>query len=178
MSSTFGVADTQPSPPSRKQRRAAAVKAFFSRSGTLDHDTLRPLSHIRFNWELTWCRETQAWRAEDDSFAGDLNRLIDDLARTSPPARYHDHEDRLAERVIANLGWPIRKENGRWIGEDYDAISEQGGFDDIDQHDLLLAAAGRIRTALDRGQLEYDDMESGHRLILGAVLAVILYHRF
>ena len=95
----------------------------------------------------------------------------------SPPARYHDNENRLAEYVRKNLKWPIRKEGKRWVGADYSSIIEQGGFDDFDQQDLVLAAAGRIRAAIDHGQQHFDDMEESHRRILGAVISIILYHR-
>jgi hypothetical protein len=54
--------------------------------------------------------------------------------------------------VVKHLKWPIRKEGKRWVGSDYNAIIQQGGFDDLDEKDLVLAAAGRIRTAIDRGQ--------------------------
>ena len=61
------------------------------------------------------------------------------------------------------------------MGEDYSAIIEQGGFDDVNDSDL--AAAGRIQAAIIRGQTRYDDMEESHRMMVGAVLAIILYHR-
>jgi hypothetical protein len=103
--------------------------------------------------------------------------MIVDLSGARPPARYHDNEDRLAEYARDKLKWPIRKERGRWVGHDYDFILEQSGFDDIDQTELLHAAAGRIRAALDRGQMHFDDMEESHRRMLGAILTIILYHR-
>ena len=40
----------------------------------------------------------------------------------------------------------------------------------------MLAAAGRIKAAIDRGQLTYEDMESSHRRMLSVVLSVILYN--
>jgi hypothetical protein len=138
---------------------------------------LRPLSHITLNWELTWDHATQQYEPEADSFASILNKTITDLAVIDPPERYHDHEDRLAEYVIANLGWPIRKERGRWVGADYHSILEQGGFEDIDQIELLRAAAGRVHAALERQQMHFDDMEESHQRMLGAVLTIILYHR-
>lgn len=154
------------------------VRAFFAWSNdTLDRLVLRPLSHITMNWELGWDHEAQAYEPETDSFAGILNRTIIDLSNASPPRRYHDNEDRLAHFVVENLGWPIRKERGRWIGADYQSILEQGGFHDIDQAELLQAAAGRVHAALDRGQMHFDDMEDSHRRMLAAVLTIILYHR-
>lgn len=155
-----------------------AVRAFLASSdGVLDRLVLRPLSHITLNWELIWDDETQAYAPEEDSFAAILNKTINDLTSTQPPARYHDNEDCLAQFVIEHLGWQIRKERGRWIGKDYDGILEQGGFHDIDQAELLQAAAGRIHAALDRQQMHFDDMERSHQRMLAAVLTIILYHR-
>ena len=153
------------------------VRRFFSNSGDLDVDVLRPLAHIRANWELIWDAENCGYAAEEDSFAELLNALVDDLATSSPPRRYHDNEDRLAEYVVSHLNWPIRKAGLRWVGADYGVILQHGGFHDIDESDLVLAAAGRIRAALDRGQLHFDDMEESHRRMLATVLAVVLYHR-
>ena len=150
---------------------------FFANSEFLDYEVLRPLSHIKGNWELTWDRINQRYVEEDDSYAGLLNVLIAEIVNATPPARYHDNEDRLAEYVRTNLKWPIYKVGNRWIGDDYRSIIEQGGFDDLDEENLVLAAAGRIRAAIDRGQQYYDDMEESHRRMLAAVLAVILYHR-
>ena len=114
---------------------------------------------------------------EENSYAAQLNRLVEELGSVAPPTKYHDNEDRLAEYVIKHLKWPIRKEGNRWVGEDYNVILQQGGFHDLDERDLVLAAAGRIRAAMDRGQTHYDQMEESHRRILAAVLATILYHR-
>ncbi len=66
--------------------------------------------------------------------------------------------------------------NGR--GDSYTVILEQGGFDDEDQQNLILAAAGRIIAAINYNQLHFDDMEKGHRNMLAEVLAIILYHRY
>ena len=41
---------------------------------------------------------------------------------------------------------------------------EQGGFSDDDQQNLLIAAAGRIKVAIDYNQLHFDDMEKGHQI--------------
>ncbi|MDR3529030.1 MAG: hypothetical protein P4L90_00535 [Rhodopila sp.] len=154
-----------------------AVRAFFARSDLLDHYVLRPLSHIHANWELSWDLEAERYEHEHDSFAQKLNLLIESLALTRPPSQYHDGEDSLAQYVVARLNWNIRKNGHRWVGADYDAILEQGGHGDIDQKELTLAAAGRIHAALARGQMHFDDMEKSHAGMLGAVLAIILYHR-
>ena len=103
----------------------------------------------------------------------------------APPQRYHDHEDRLGEFVKDRLKWPVRKVGNRWVrddygilrGDDYIALLEQGGFDDEAEAQLVLAAAGRIKAALDQGQNHFDAMEESHQRMLAGVLSVILYHR-
>jgi hypothetical protein len=154
-----------------------AVRKFFAWSDTLDHRVLRPLSHIHANWEVTWDHGAERYEHEHDSFAEKLNLLIEELANTQPPLRYHDNEDRLAQYVVAKLNWNIQKQGNRWVGADYDFILEQGGHNDIDQQDLILAAAGRIHAALARGQMHIDQMEESHARMLCAVLSIILYHR-
>lgn len=155
------------------------MKLFFANSDSdfLDLEVLRPLSHIKGNWELSWDSTTERYKEEQDSFAKLLNELIDDLDAASPPSRYHDNEDRLAEYVRDNLNWSIRKVGASWIGVDYDLIIEQGGFGDLEERNLVLAAAGRIRAAQVRGQFHYNEMEESHRKMLGSVLSVILFHR-
>jgi len=150
---------------------------FFADSDYLDHMVLRPLSHSRPNWELRWDRKTGTYLVEDDSYAGLLNDLLTELDNSSPPSRYHDNEDCLAEFVVKHLKWPIKKVRNRWVGMDYDTILEQGGIHDVDQANLLLAAAGRIHAAKRRGQIHFDEMEKSHRRMLGAVLTTILYCR-
>ena len=54
---------------------------------------------------------------------------------------------------------------------------EQGGFKTDGDSDLILAAAGRIKAAIERGQRHFDDMERSHQVVLAGVLAAILYHR-
>jgi hypothetical protein len=153
------------------------IVAFFAASDGLDRQVLRPLSHMRVNWETCWDNDRGAYRPEEDSFASDLNIVIADLAATKSPARYHDNEDALANYVIETLKWPIRKEQGRWVGADYQSILEQGGFEDLDQKELLAAAAGRVHAAIKFGQQHFDDMELSHQKMLSAILSIILYHR-
>ena len=153
------------------------ILSFFHRCEYLDYLVARPLSHIRPNWELIWDHENEKYLVEEESYSNLLNILISELCAVNPPSKYHDNEDRLAEHVISDLGWKVRKINGRWVGEDYEAILEQGSFSDIQQKNLVLAAAGRIRAAIVRGQLHFDDMEQGHQKILAGVLSCILYHR-
>ena len=74
-----------------------------------------------------------------------LTSLLKSWHGSIHPKVHHENEDCLAEYVIDNLNWKIKKVNGRWVGEDYAVILEQGGFNDIDQKNLILAAAGRIK---------------------------------
>ena len=153
------------------------MKSFFLQSIVFDHQVVRPLSHILPNWELTWDDTTGKYVEEEDSYAKLLNVLISELDSTIPPSKYHDNEDRLAEYVKKSLNWKIYKKGNRWLGMDNFSILEQGGFQDIDQNELLLAAAGRIKAAKNRGQFHFDDMEKSHREMLAAVITIILYHR-
>lgn len=153
------------------------LRQFFAHSDLLDHAVLRPLDHIAANWEVTWDHQAQRYEPEENSFSEQLNALIEEIAQATPPHQYHDNEDRLAQFVIKSLKWPIRKEGRRWVGVDYDSILEQGGFDDIDQKDLVVAATGRTVAALMHGQRHFDEMENSHRRMLGAVMSIILYHR-
>lgn len=153
------------------------IISFFEWCDFLDHLVTRPLSHIRPHWELIWDHENHKYIEVKDSYASMLNTLIDELSEVEPPKKYHDNEDCLAEHVISELGWNVRKEKGRWVGEDYGAILEQGSFNDIQQKNLVLAAAGRIRAALMRDQQHFDDMELSHQKMLANVITIILYHR-
>ncbi len=153
------------------------AKSFFGWSDLLDYMVNRELSHIRSNWEMTWDDSNDNYIPEEDSYAEALNKLFEEMSEVNPPLKYHDNEDRLAEYLQENSNWSIRKRNGRWIGAAYESILEQGGFGDVNQEQLILAAAGRIRAAIDREQTHFDDMEESHRYILAIVLIVILYHR-
>ena len=154
-----------------------AVRRFFARSDLIDHDVLRPLAHVKGNWDVSWDTKTQQYEHEEDSFAKYLNILVDDIAETAIPARYHDNEDVVANYLAKKPGSKIEKKGGRWIGEDYGWILEQGGFHDFDQAELLTSAIGRVGAALKHGQIHYDQMDQGHRLMLADVLTIILYHR-
>lgn len=85
------------------------LREFFARSDWLDHAVLRPLSHITLNWEATWDHGAMRYATEADSFADDLNAVIELIAAATRPSRYHDNEDRLAERVLRDMKWPIQK---------------------------------------------------------------------
>jgi hypothetical protein len=153
------------------------IKEFFSWSELFDYMVTRQLSHIRGNWELTRDHVAQEYEAEEDSYAELINRLVIELSELDPPLKYHDNEDRLAEYCKANLNWDIRTVGTRWVGSEYSSILEQGGFSDVNAGNLCLAACGRVKAALDRNQLHFDDMEEFHREMLADVVAIILYHR-
>ena len=160
-------------------------REFFKPSDFMEHEVLRPLSHIRANWELQIDSKTGRYLEEEDSFAALFNALIDELATTQPPLRYHDNEDRLGEHVQKHLNWKIQKSGSTWVNQDwtrlhpsdYLALLEQGGFDNKGVRNLVLAASGRVLAAIRRGQMHFDDMERSHQVILAGVLAAILYHR-
>jgi hypothetical protein len=153
------------------------VRAFFAQSEWLDRFVLRPLSHITLNWELTWDAELKVYEPEEDSFAADLNCVIDLICNCHNPANYHKHEDVLANYLVESGSWPTQKKGSKWIGANYQSILEQGAFQDYRQIDLIASATGRVYAALRFGQLDFDSMEDGHRTMLAAVMTIILYHR-
>ncbi|MBN9299456.1 MAG: hypothetical protein J0I41_20820 [Filimonas sp.] len=154
-----------------------AIVHFFANSSDLDVLSLRPLSHISMCWELIWDADRNEYEREEGTLAGLLNDLIIELAQCTVPTNYHENEDRLAKFVADNLNWRIKKEKGRWNGAAYESILEQGGFGDINQCDLVIAATGRVQAAIKHGQYRFDDMEFGHKKILAELIAIILYHR-
>jgi hypothetical protein len=153
------------------------ISKFFANCMWLDSSVLRPLSHIAPNWEASWDGDNQCYKAEADSFADDLNAIITQIANTENPMRYHDNEDNLAERVLRDLNWPIQKKGNFWSGADYQSILEQGSFDDIEQQNLITAATGRVQTAMELGQMHFDDMEQAHLNILAAIMTIAIYQR-
>jgi len=161
------------------------VRHFFEASDFTDHEVLRPLSHIRPNWELAIDSTTGIYVDEEGSFAWLLSHLIDELTLAVPPSRYHDTEDRLGEHVQKSLNWNIRKHCGIWVNadgvrlnpSDYLALLEQGAYKKDGDADLVEAASGRVWAAILRGQICFDEMERSHQVILAGVLAAILYHR-
>lgn len=154
------------------------IKEFLSNSEELDIYVTKQLSHIAPNWELTWNEEIDKYIEEEDSFAMLLNKLIGDLEQTEILEDYHEKEDIVARYVNTFLNWDIVKNGKRWEGAEYRTILNQGGFLDENQENLKFCAVGRIRVALQYGQFGFDDMESGHKKILGDILATILYHRW
>jgi hypothetical protein len=101
------------------------------------------------SWELFWDHEKNEYVREDGSFASLLNDLIEEMSAIIPPAKYHDNEDVLAQYVIEKLNWDIKKVGNRWIGGDYQSILEQGGFNDLEERNLVQAATGRVVAAID-----------------------------
>ena len=156
---------------------ARGIIAFFAQSDFLDRFVLRPLAHIAGNWEATWGGVDVGYLPEENSFAADLNAVIHLIADHPRPARYHDHEDRLAELVLNELKWPIQKKAGRWIGHDYEMILENGALHAFSSRELIAAACGRVHAALDFGQDHFDVMEERHQQILAAILTIIIYCR-
>ena len=153
------------------------AKVFFGGNELFDYLCLRPLSHVKGNWDISWDFGRKEYVSEDNSYADNVNFLFSELGDVIPPKKYHDSEDRLAFYLIDSLGWDLQKKGNRWIGADYRSILEQGGFKDIDQENLVLAVAGRIKAAVDRGQKSFDDMEISHQNMLATVVSIILYHR-
>lgn len=152
--------------------------SFFAASDSLDYLVLRPLSHIKPNWELSWGGEDELYMVEEDSFAADLNQLIKDLSFIEVNPNYHLHEDLVAEYQLAKSNWQIKKNGRLWIGHDYQSILEQGGFHDDNQKDLLRASVGRIQAAIKLNQLHFDQMETNHQKMLAGLLSIILFHRW
>jgi hypothetical protein len=161
-----------------------SIIEFFTPSDLIEHEILRPLSHIRNNWDVMLDYETGRYMDEDDSFGWLFNNLINELASTETLEKYHNSEDRLAEHVKQTLSWDIKKESGFWLNKDgtrihpsdYLATLEQGGFNVDGVSYLIVAAAGRIKAAIKNNQKHFDAMEKGHRTILAGVLSAILYH--
>ena len=153
------------------------IEDFFYKSSFLDMLVLKPLSHIREIWDLSWDGKLKRYLVEDDSFGEEINNLISELEKTVPPKNYHDNEDLLAEYLKERFNWDLKKINKKWTGAEYKVILEQGGFGDINEENLVLAASGRIHAAIKFGQNNFDAMENGHMFILANILSIILYHR-
>lgn len=140
---------------------------FFKARDFMEHEVFRPLSHIRGNWELIADQNTGRYMDEDGSFAWLFNHHTDRLAAANSPAKYHDSEDRLGEHVQQGLNWNIREKRGVRVNvkgntlqpSDYLAILEQGGFKTGSDNDLVEAAAGLVRAAINHGQKHFYGME-------------------
>jgi hypothetical protein len=151
---------------------------FFQQNDLFDHLVTRQLSHIKGNWELIWDHHNKRYKPEEDSFAKMINDLVVEISKLRPPSKYHDNEDRAIEicKAFSKLNF-IEKKGNRWVGGDYAWILEQAGLYDINDGDLCLAMSGRVKAALDRGQIHFDDMEESHRKMLADIIAIILFHR-
>lgn len=150
---------------------------FFQWSDWFDSRVTKQLAHVKSNWELTWDNCNKQYEPEEDSFAYMVNDFIIELSKISPPKKYHDNEDRLAEYCKSKLKWDIKKQGNRWVGAPYPVILEQGAYEDINQQELLFSISGRVKAALNHNQMHFDDMEEGHQIMLADVITVFLFHR-
>ncbi|MCI5167518.1 MAG: hypothetical protein D3903_15865 [Candidatus Electrothrix sp. GM3_4] len=156
---------------------SALVVNFFANSEDILDYVLKPLEHIRGNWDVIWDRDNDKYQEEEDSFGAELNALIHEIAQAKAPTNYHVHEDKVA--VFQTRHWDSISKKGRfWVGGEYREILEQGSFDDHEQQALVLSVAGRVKAALDREQYHIDEMEKKHKRMLCAILSIILYQRF
>ncbi|WP_060477693.1 MULTISPECIES: hypothetical protein [Pseudomonas] len=150
------------------------VKNFFHLCHSLDELVLRPLSHLDQSWELL--RSPTGYVVEKGHLSEKLIELIDILATTTPPLKYHDNEDRLAEYLISK-GSKIRKEGRFWIGADYEFVLQQASLAHTINHtELVHAASGRVIAALNYGQRNFDDMEEGHKKMLASILTILIFN--
>ncbi len=53
-----------------------AIRDFFAQSDAADYLVVRPLSHIRANWELRWDTTANGWAPEEGSYAQAFNVLV------------------------------------------------------------------------------------------------------
>jgi len=138
-----------------------SIIKFFSQSDELGYLVLRPLSHIRANWELSWNGDEYAH--EDDSYAELLNKLITELSTVNSPKKYHDNEDALVSFAKKHLK-DIEKFGRLWKGgDDHRLILQEGSFSDVDEKNLVLASAGRVKAVISRNQITFDEMEDLHK---------------
>lgn len=159
----------------------------FFKSDRLDYATLRPLSHVMWNWELVGSESGDPLlQEEEDSYAAHLNVLIDEIAAQSPPSDYHRLENEIAAGYTGVLdgryflkgklwhdkqtGLPIQKDD---VGHMMEQASS--GWNDIPES--VLAAAGRIATAMRYGVTNFDDLDHGHMEMLAIDLMTILFRR-
>jgi len=152
------------------------MRTFFEWSEYLDEDVTKQLRHIKQDWELMWDDENKQYIEEEYSFAEDLNKLFKELENIVPPKNYHEFEDNIAKYQIEFGKSRAKKKGKKWDVVDYASFIEQGAFHDINEYNLKKSAAGRIRGAITRKQNHYDEMEISHRIMLGDILAIILYH--
>lgn len=169
----------------KDQKSDINTHAFFENSTYLDLLSLKPLSHIHPHWELIWNNKNEKYTPEENSFAGKLNEVLAELDRISPPEDYHKFEDIIIEHVEKEKNGKVLKIKGEWVKNikdeiqkaEYDSLLEQGSFDDPYEYNLLKAAKGRMKAALERDQNHFDDMEHSHQIVLATIISIILYQR-
>lgn len=161
------------------------VMYFFGKSEWLDRAVLRPLSHIAPCWDLRRTDTVGVFMEEEYSLAVLMNELILDIARSIPPTDYHAHEDaviRLREvndEAVYQEGkrWRARRTGKPLSKSSIGGLMEQAAIGYEDVPDLVLAAAGRVATAMKHGDATFDDLDDGHADMLAEVLTVILFIR-
>lgn len=113
---------------------------------------------------------------EEGHLSEKLIKLIDILATTTPPLRYHDNEDQLAEYLISQ-GWKIKKKGRFWIVDSYEYMLQQGSLShEVNHIELIYAATGRVAAAIQHGQRSFDDMEEGHKKMLASILTILVFN--
>lgn len=150
------------------------VKNFFAQSEYLDQMVLRPLSHLDLEWELI--QGNDGYLLEEGNLSAHLINLIDVLASTVPPKKYHDNEDRLAEYLVS-MGSKIQKKGQYWIGDDYGFVLQQASLaHQLNNEELIFSAAGRVVAAIKHKQYKFDEMEEGHQAMLAAILTILVFN--
>jgi hypothetical protein len=139
------------------------------------------------NWELVGSESGDPlFEEEEDSYAAHLNVLIDEIAAASPPYDYHEHENQIAAEYRGAIngryflkgrlwhdkqtGQPIQK-------DDVGHMMEQASSGSDNVPGLVLAAAGRVATAMSHGVANFDDLDRGHMEMLAIDLMTILFRR-
>lgn len=154
------------------------MRDFFENSDFLDIMVLKPLSHIRPDWELSWYGSIDEYKPSVDSFAYELQQLIYEIEACVAPDDYHLHEDIVIKSTPQEFNEEVYKQGRLWIGQSYQILLQNGGLFDDDAKNLVMATAGRIAVAKRHGQLHFDQMDFSHQKILAIIMALVLYHRF
>jgi len=165
------------------KRNRERISKFIGWAICFDEEVTKPLEHIAHNYELTWDHEAQRFEEEELSFAPILNSLIDELAKTSSYADYHQFVDdellasSFANEVIYLEGklWRETKTQEPLNPEDIGHYLEQhtmGGYLPVN---LTKSVSSRIRAAQKAGVENWDDLDDGHRKMLAELIVVILY---
>ncbi|MFC3023596.1 hypothetical protein ACFODT_07140 [Vibrio zhugei] len=83
----------------------ALVVNFFANSESILDYVLKPLEHIRSNWDVIW--DCDKYLEEENSFGAELNALINEIAETKAPDNYHKYEDKVA--FFQSKTWDFRR---------------------------------------------------------------------